>query len=205
MPDNLTPKQEAFCLAYVETGNASEAYRQAYNVSPDTKPESIWVNASKTLADAKVSQRVMELQEEARERNAVTVDRVVQELAKVGFSDIRKLFTDTGHLLPPAEWPDEAAGAVSSVEVVTKQSGETDEDGRKAVEHVHKIKVWDKNSALEKLAKHLGMFVDRVEHTGKDGGPVEISNMSDLEIARRVAFMLTKGEKEQNNGATDHG
>ena len=28
---NLTPKQEAFCLAYIETGNASEAYRQAYD------------------------------------------------------------------------------------------------------------------------------------------------------------------------------
>lgn len=25
----LTPKQEAFCLAYIETGNASEAYRRA--------------------------------------------------------------------------------------------------------------------------------------------------------------------------------
>jgi len=26
----LTPKQEAFALAYVETGNASEAYHRAY-------------------------------------------------------------------------------------------------------------------------------------------------------------------------------
>lgn len=35
----LTPKQETFCLAYIETGNASEAYRQAYdaeNMKPDT-------------------------------------------------------------------------------------------------------------------------------------------------------------------------
>ena len=31
MADKLTPKQEAFVLAYIETGNASEAYRRAYN------------------------------------------------------------------------------------------------------------------------------------------------------------------------------
>ena len=29
-PVKLTAKQEAFCLAYLETGNASEAYRQVY-------------------------------------------------------------------------------------------------------------------------------------------------------------------------------
>ena len=36
---SLTPKQEAFCLAYMETGNASEAYRRAYdadNMKPAT-------------------------------------------------------------------------------------------------------------------------------------------------------------------------
>ena len=35
---DLTPKQEAFACAYVETGNASEAYRRAYDVAPDCKP-----------------------------------------------------------------------------------------------------------------------------------------------------------------------
>ena len=42
MADNkLTPKQEAFILAYLETGNASEAYRRAYNDEPrDRQPRS---------------------------------------------------------------------------------------------------------------------------------------------------------------------
>jgi hypothetical protein len=43
-----------------------------------------------------------------------------------------------------------SAAAVASVEVVTRNIG----DGE--VEHVHKFKVWDINSALETLAKHLG-------------------------------------------------
>ncbi|MGU9998175.1 terminase small subunit, partial [Bordetella avium] len=36
----LTPKQEAFALAYVETGNASEAYRRAYSAER-MKPETV--------------------------------------------------------------------------------------------------------------------------------------------------------------------
>lgn len=36
----LTPKMEAFCLAYLKSGNASEAYRQSYNAE-NMKPETI--------------------------------------------------------------------------------------------------------------------------------------------------------------------
>lgn len=75
----LTAKQEAFCLAYLETGNASEAYRQAYNAE-NMKPETVNVKASELLASGKVSVRVAQLQAEAAKRNEVTVDSLLAEL-----------------------------------------------------------------------------------------------------------------------------
>ena len=75
----LTQKQENFCAAYVETGNASESYRRAYDASR-MKPESVNVNASKLLADAKVSLRVKELQQAAQQRHQLTVDDLLNEL-----------------------------------------------------------------------------------------------------------------------------
>lgn len=75
---SLTPKQEKFCLAYVETGNASEAYRQAYDAE-NMKAESIHVNACKLLKGAKVALRVVELQEENRERHNITVGSLTTE------------------------------------------------------------------------------------------------------------------------------
>ena len=72
----MTPKREVFCLAYVETGNASEAYRRAFAVKPETKPESIHVNASKLLSDAKVLLRVAELKASHVERHNLTVDDI---------------------------------------------------------------------------------------------------------------------------------
>lgn len=76
---NLTPKQEAFALAYVETGNASEAYRRAYDPKRMT-PEAIAVEASKLLKHPKVALRVSELQAEHAERHKVTVDDIIRQL-----------------------------------------------------------------------------------------------------------------------------
>lgn len=79
-PGGLTPKQEKFVNVYIETSNASEAYRQAYDVREGTKPESIWQAASRVLSDVKVSARVVELQDVARSKSLVTVQSITDEL-----------------------------------------------------------------------------------------------------------------------------
>ena len=63
----LTIKQEAFARAYVETGNASEAYRRAYNAE-NMKQESIAVRACELLAHSKVSVMVQQLKDQAAAR-----------------------------------------------------------------------------------------------------------------------------------------
>ena len=75
----LTPKQEKFCQLYIELGNASEAYRQAYSCDK-MKPESIHVNAAKLLENTKITLRISELQAEHRERHNLTVDDLIDEL-----------------------------------------------------------------------------------------------------------------------------
>jgi phage terminase small subunit len=76
---NLTPKQEAFCLAYVETSNASEAYRRAY-ATKKAGAKTIHEKASRLLAEGKLRARLEELRQEHAERHKVTVDSLVKEL-----------------------------------------------------------------------------------------------------------------------------
>lgn len=76
---SLTQKQEKFCQAYIETGNASEAYRTAY-AADKMKPEAIHVKASELLSNGKVTVRVAELKAEVRARHDVTVDSLIREL-----------------------------------------------------------------------------------------------------------------------------
>lgn len=141
----LTPKQERFAQVYVETGNASEAYRQAYNTAK-FKPESVTVNASKLLADANVSLRVAELQAIHAERHAMTVD------------DIARLLKED------REFAREMEAAAAAV------------------------------SASMGLAKLYGHLRDKVEHTGKDGGAIQIDQVkSDAEsFTRTIAGIASR-------------
>ena len=82
----LTIKQEAFARAYVETGNASEAYRRAYNAE-NMKQESIAVNASKTLARANVALMVSEMRKELAERAMWEREDSVRVLAAIATED----------------------------------------------------------------------------------------------------------------------
>lgn len=75
----LTPKQEAFCLAYIETGNASEAYRQAYETE-DMKSETVHRKAKELMDNGKITARIEELKAEHSERHKLTVDDLLKEL-----------------------------------------------------------------------------------------------------------------------------
>ena len=76
---SLTPKQEAFCQAYIETGNASEAYRRSY-ATDKMKPETINRKAKALLDNGKITARVSELQGEIKQRHDITVDSLIIEL-----------------------------------------------------------------------------------------------------------------------------
>ncbi|ECY1204364.1 terminase small subunit [Salmonella enterica] len=75
----LTIKQEAFCQAYIETGNASEAYRTAY-AADKMKPEAVHVQACKLQDNPKIALRIKELRGEIKQRHNVTVDSLLAEL-----------------------------------------------------------------------------------------------------------------------------
>ena len=72
---NLTLKQEAFAKAYLETGNASAAYRRAYNAG-NMKEESIWRKAKECMDNGKVAARINQLKGVHQKRHDITVDKL---------------------------------------------------------------------------------------------------------------------------------
>lgn len=188
MPVLKNARHEAFAQALAKGKSADEAYAQA-----GYKPHR--GNASTLRAKQNIVDRVAELQQKGADKASISVARVLQEMSRLGLADIRNGFDADGNLLPPQEWSDDFAASVASIEVVTRtlpSSAEeaTKEGGRKVrrrkakVEYVHKIRFWDKNSALEKIAKHLGMFVDRIEHSGPSGGPIQTETRTWREVLR---------------------
>lgn len=103
--------------------------------------------------------------------NEATVDRITKELASIGFSDLRGIFTDDGKLKPPAQWPDELARCIASIKTSRRHVGIKaiggDEPGDpdqlvEEAELITEIKLWPKVQALELLARYRKMLTDGV-------------------------------------------
>ena len=82
----LTQKQEDFCIAYLETGNATQAYRSVYNTSK-MKPETVNRSAKELLDHHKITARLKELRQPAVEAAQMTLSghrddlKVIRDLA----------------------------------------------------------------------------------------------------------------------------
>ena len=165
---SLTPKQIRFCEEYmIDLNGAQAAIRTGY--SQKTAKQI----ASELLTKPDLQEYIQRLADNRAKRTEITADNVLREIAKLGFSDIRQIFTDDGALRGVTEFDNDIAAAVQSVEVVTTYSGEEDASGRKVPQFTHKIKLADKKGSLELLGKHLKLFTEKVEHSGPDGKPIE--------------------------------
>ena len=80
----LTPKQERFCQCIADGMSQADAYRNAFDVKPMTKPETVQESASRLMKDPKVSARVQVLRDMLTEKAIWTREdsaRVLSEIA----------------------------------------------------------------------------------------------------------------------------
>lgn len=186
----LTAKQERFVQEYLIDLNATQAaIRAGYS------EKGAEVRGSELLRNRKVAEAVQAAMSAREQRTHITQDRVLQELARIAFFDIRRLYNADGSIKKPSELDDEAAAVLAGVDVVEMQGGaEVSEDG--AVRHVpmftKKAKVFDKTSALTLAMRHLGMLKDKVEMTGRDGGPVLTATLPAEELRQIATGLVDK-------------
>lgn len=155
-------RKAIFVEAYIANGgNATEAAKTAGYSEKTARQQ-----GQRLLTDvdikARVSKRRSEVISEAEQETGITVSGILRELYAIVHSDLRKAFNpETGALLPPHKWPDDVAKAMSSIKVV-EMTGAAAMGGADGLEHVpmytKEVKFWDKNSAIDKAMKHLGMF-----------------------------------------------
>lgn len=80
----------------------------------------------------------------------------MKEMARLAFHDPGQLFDDDGNLIPIKDLPEDARRAISSLDVDELWDGRGED--RRQVGSTKKVRLWDKVSALEKLARIAGMF-----------------------------------------------
>ena len=109
-------------MAYVETGNASEAYRRSYNAEK-MKPETVNRNAKALMDNNKVATRVQELRAAHVERHEITVDDLIRELEEA------RSIAMAGERQQPAAMVAASMGKAKLLGMLTDKTELTGKDG----------------------------------------------------------------------------
>jgi len=148
----MTPKKEVFVREYLVDLNATQAAIRAGYSAKTAKQQ-----GARLLTDVDVAAAVSAAQEARSERVEITQDWVLSRLASVAERCMQ------------AEPVYDRKGDRVMVETP---------DGEEAPAFT--FNAAGANGALGLLGKHLGMFKERVEHTGVDGGPIETHTAVDV-------------------------
>lgn len=160
MPKLKNARHERFCQEYLFDLNGFKAAKRAKYSKKTAR-----VQASQLLTKLNIQERIAELKAKRSERTAISQDRVLCELAMIGFSDLRNYITIdklTGAIQAKGfeDIPEGESRVLRSVKEdrVIKE----DADGKKTTVYDKvKFELWDKPKALEMIGRHLAMFVDR--------------------------------------------
>ncbi len=158
----LTPRQATFVSEYLVDMNATQAAIRA-GYSQKTAGQI----GDETLKNPKIAAAIAKARADRSARTEITADRVLKELARVAFFDVRKAFNPDGTMKRLDELDDDTAAAIAGIDLAEIRDGEGTPIGV-----LKKIKVADKLVALDKLARHLGLLVDKVKVSGDAENPL---------------------------------
>lgn len=152
-------KKDVFYAQFVESylctmpRNGKRAYLR---VNPDVTEETAEVQASRLLRNDKVVALIEQRQKALQKALEVNTERVLNEVARLAFVDIRNLYHEDGKLKQPHELDDNTAAAIQSIDVEALFEGRGAD--REHVGNLRKYKLVNKAEPLRDLMKHLGLF-----------------------------------------------
>lgn len=193
--DSLNVKQRTFAQEYLVDLNATQAaIRAGYSEKTANS------QGSRLLANAKVKAAIDHLMAERSQRTQVTVDRVLEEIAKLAFANMMDYVTINGDgtaYVDLTQVTREQAAALG--EVIVDQYTEGEDDDEREVKRV-KIKLIDKTKNLELLGRHLKMFTDKLEVDAGDKTVAALrAGRQRVAEARRKLEEERKAQEEQED------
>lgn len=158
----LSAKQQRFVEEYMIDLNATQAAIRAGYSEKTAK-----VIGSENLSKPAIAAAIAAKREKLAQKAEITAEKVLQELALIGFSnmqDYMRAGSDGDPYLDFSGLTREQAAALAEVTVedFKEGRGESARDVRRV-----KFKLSDKRQALVDIGKHLGMFKEQIQHTGE--------------------------------------
>lgn len=182
----LTDKQEKFVQELLKGKSQREAYRIAYPTSNKWKENIVDIKASQLFSNDMVKLRYNELHDKiikkAENECIVTATDVLRELTKIGFANITD-YLEVKEMEVVTGYDKNDKPVINNMKMVdVYETARIHKEKLGAIAEIKQtkdgiaIKMHDKVKALEDIAKHLGMFVEKVEHSGEITYTVQPNN-----------------------------
>lgn len=196
----LTGKQRLFVSEYLKDLNATQAaIRAGYS------EKTAYRTGNDNLKKPQIQEAIREQMDAREARTLITADRVLKEYAKLAFSEITDyLDVATERVVVDWDTDPETGETVPIWEIkqllILKDTKDIPKEKLAAIQSIKhgryglEFTLHDKKGSLDSIGKHLGMFIDRHEVTGKDGGPIqsEASELTPEERQQRIKELWEK-------------
>ncbi len=143
MPVLKNARHELFAQEVAKGTSASESYAKA-GYAPNTG------NCLRLKVNESIVARVTEIQNRGADRAAVSVERIVQELARIGFSNVTDAIQIKRGKVKVSDTSKLSADAVAAIA------------GIKQTKDGVEVRFHDKQAALVTLGRHVGMFKENI-------------------------------------------
>lgn len=192
-----TTDEVRFASAFLRTGNMSASWREVYK---DTGPTYAHMGATRLLAKPWMAGYIAHVNDAIRQRLTLTKENVLEELAKLGFSNFSDFVVLQQDGSPQFDLSglsrDQMAG-IAEMTIDTYVIGKSDPENEGREVRSVKVKLAPKLGALEALGKHLKLFTDVVETHSITDVADEIRRAREQRQARIAA------DKEADDGHDD--
>lgn len=183
--ESLNDKQKQFCREFIVDFNATQAAIRAGYSGKSARSQ-----ACELLTKPNIQAFLADLKAKRSKKTQITAERVLQELARIGLSDIGQFINDENVPLSVKKLTKSNRAAVSMVKYKTRTY--YDSTGKPVVVESHELSLWDKLSALDKIGRHLGMW-DRETNNASQPITIEFTGIEEMEARILAASNATAG------------
>jgi phage terminase small subunit len=184
----LPQREELFVASFIASGNSAEAARQA-GYSQKTAKE----KGCELLKRPRVAAAIAAAKKRIVTKFKVTGERVVEEMAVVGFSDIRNYrLNDDGYVVLTEGAPDSAMRAVKKIKRKMRLIPTGRGDDATLVREIEtEFELWNKDVELRNLGDYLKLFKENRSDDDQD------DDLTTEQLNERVIALLRVASKRQ--------
>ncbi len=187
LEESLNHRQRAFVREYLIDLNASQAaIRAGYSAATAGQI------GAELLKHPKIAPAIERGKASRAARVGVTQEQVLAEMSVLANACVENyVIADDGTVKPAPGAPEGVMGAIQSVKRKLKifKNREGEETGR---EYDVELRLWDKPGSLKLMGRHVGLFPNTVELTGAGGGPIQVANLTNEELAAEAAKLAAQ-------------